>query len=577
MRFILCLLGLYLFAAGMGQESIVRRITDTGWGKEMASSGVIGTNSGLILELDMEQLKRYVNLEKLPSIKADYEELQRIQTALTAGEKALADYYANQTHFAPGRLATVQDVQSFLNPINLAYVTLYNPQQQGALKERIEAAVDRAAIEMQREVSMMPQLSQVYLMSAAFREAAEYAREKAFALSQTMRQIAPAGVTIRLRHFREQDDTRRREIRFLEELNGNDRQILDRINEWAERYGRDPEQVYHKTVEELVAQAKEIAKSLEATYNEKKTEIIAAYDDLQEKLSGSTDDSLEELRERYSKLKQQFDLLKDKLEKVLTRLQSGNYDLSNPATGLQQLINDVNPIRDLYRLWQDTVTLAKEIKIQSTGNIQQAAEAVIDKVNGALTAMKESFEKAVGLLVKLPETMLSWLNLRNTFQQIGEIIEPAAPRVEFKNVDGRLGILPRSLVSGDEVTLEVFSPTNESLFFKRLYAYKMGWRTDRLFSAIFTERVDKSAWRIGAAYSDVFKNGTRKSLEANRLMSIGLGVTVATLDQNADDSFELGLGAALSFLDDRLIAGYGYNLGLNRSFVYFGLRLQLGR
>ena len=60
------------------------------------------------------------------------------------------------------------------------------------------------------------------------------------------------------------------------------------------------------------------------------------------------------------------------------------------------------------------------------------------------------------------------------------------------------------------------------------------------------------------------------------VLDCGVGLNLAALDFNHDDSQELGIGVVLSGLLENLMqVGYGYNVKAGVPYAFFGLRLPL--
>jgi hypothetical protein len=70
------------------------------------------------------------------------------------------------------------------------------------------------------------------------------------------------------------------------------------------------------------------------------------------------------------------------------------------------------------------------------------------------------------------------------------------------------------------------------------------------------------------------KWGFLETLTNSWLLS-GIGVTTVALDFSESQDVELGLAPTLSMLDNRILAGYGWNLQAedNRGFWFFSIRL----
>jgi hypothetical protein len=80
-------------------------------------------------------------------------------------------------------------------------------------------------------------------------------------------------------------------------------------------------------------------------------------------------------------------------------------------------------------------------------------------------------------------------------------------------------------------------------------------------------------FQAGPSYSILLKHGSRRSVMRNQFGLIGIGLNVAALDLDHDDNPELGLGGVISLLGDYLQSGVGYDVGQDRGYWFFGLRL----
>lgn len=84
-----------------------------------------------------------------------------------------------------------------------------------------------------------------------------------------------------------------------------------------------------------------------------------------------------------------------------------------------------------------------------------------------------------------------------------------------------------------------------------------------------------ATWQLAPSYSVLLKKGSRSSALYNRLLDPGIGINIAAVDFDNDETPELGVGAVLSVVRDYVQVGYGYNVFENRWYGFFGLSLPL--
>jgi len=93
---------------------------------------------------------------------------------------------------------------------------------------------------------------------------------------------------------------------------------------------------------------------------------------------------------------------------------------------------------------------------------------------------------------------------------------------------------------------------------------------DTTVSLILARNGDK--FQAAPSFSVLYKPGSRNALY-NRILDVGVGVNVSTLNFSHNDNPEIGVGLTLSAFRDYLQVGYGYNVTVNKGFFFFGLRL----
>jgi len=86
----------------------------------------------------------------------------------------------------------------------------------------------------------------------------------------------------------------------------------------------------------------------------------------------------------------------------------------------------------------------------------------------------------------------------------------------------------------------------------------------------------RSVFQTAPAYSILIKGWPMRNYHHSNLLDCGVGLNLAALDFNHDDSQELGIGVVLSGLLENLMqVGYGYNVKAGVPYAFFGLRLPL--
>ncbi len=114
---------------------------------------------------------------------------------------------------------------------------------------------------------------------------------------------------------------------------------------------------------------------------------------------------------------------------------------------------------------------------------------------------------------------------------------------------------------------------------RRLRLYKILTYVDVAVSLIFADPREStglsSRFQAAPSYSVLLKRGRRSSTFWNELFQPGIGVNIAALDFNSDESFEAGLGLVFSAFRDYLQAGYGYNFQADTAYWFVGLRFPL--
>jgi hypothetical protein len=139
----------------------------------------------------------------------------------------------------------------------------------------------------------------------------------------------------------------------------------------------------------------------------------------------------------------------------------------------------------------------------------------------------------------------------------------------------------RGAGAGVVVRISAGKPDNpiQSLDERRLRLYKILTYVDVAVSLIFADPRESTAinakFQAAPAYSVLLKRGRRNSVFWNELFQPGIGLNIAALDFNSDESMEFGAGLVVSAFRDYVQLGYGYNFNADSAYWFLGLRFPL--
>lgn len=602
-RFRAALAGLALLASALSfsqfsPETRIKSITELGDGGKrvvVTSSRVIDTRTSLEIELDLHSA--FLDLatpEQKQKMAMSLQKATELAVLGEAGRKAVATALVELAKIPPTTANALegQTALRVVNPLSQFIAqarTVANKPGFEGLREKINARIAASAADVQGLQDPVIRAT----ISAQLGVGDAIVEETASLLNS----LRDQGVflRIRLRHLRDDDASRRYEVRALEPLSPEDLAAISKLREqFPSDKNSSPADLVAglvKTIKgELADNIQELKKAIDAKLDAKKAELDAlrakvlqawsigdqARVDAQQKLEDFAS-RLQGLQTKATGLLAQIGALGDQASTDTLIALTGTI-----RSDFQSLVQE---LRDLPKvgsdLWTEIENIVRDAAQGVEKEIKDAASGLKDWVGSLDKVFKESLAQAAGIAEKLSQNILQQLNFASKMQQIGESFTDvdAKPTV-LTNDDGRLGELSGTLTSGDELLVSVRAYSKDDAVLKdypavRLYCYKIGSRTDRLITLGFFSKTEGSGLRYGVAVTDVFKMGTRKSLEANRLMSFGIGPSLAFLDQDGNDQQEFGLGLGVSFFDDRLVGGYGYNVGLGRGYYWIGFRLPV--
>ena len=548
-----------------GSESVVK------------PGGVIGTQAIVRIEFT-DALKPYLEkiglTQGMVSVKDQLEEMELIAQQIQEGKKALDEYNqvlkANtnrnslNTELRDPLKRMVQVLKELLGTAGRADIDDTEPTTD--LGTFIQERVDATPLEQNNALKYLGN-RQAFLMGIAFNAAADYLDIRR---AQLNAQIANPSTTIlqyRINQLALDDPTRRRGIRFLEELSPDDQQRLASLRGKLAELGDNPvNAILQKRKDELVVDAKSRLKDYKDLLQNRKTEIQGLIDNLKQSQK-------EAIQPKWDAVKVNI----EKCQSIVDKVSLANYlnDIQNPTAGLNQLRSDLEAFQTLYTsvedLYEQVQTLASGVDTAVTSLLANLKGIVDATASDTLVSLKGLFA-AFDVSIK---ATLAQFNLVQSYIALAEVLLPATPVVNLGTLEKPdHGLEPQH--SGDKIviTLEAVDGSQKTTIESNTYyVYKLGWNVDRSFATVFTTRFDRNAWTPSIAYADTYKNYGANRGRNN--LAPGFGALIGIVDQDGSAAYAPFIGATISFFDDRLFSGYGYNTALKRGSFFFGLRIQL--
>jgi hypothetical protein len=537
---------------------------------KIRDSFIISTESGLRFEfnsLAAAGLRKGMTDDEKKQQKVLIDTLSIIADAADEGLKALPALARAVDALAPGQVLPLgMESEAIAHLKNAVTKGVDASRSDPELRQKIIAAIVTDGDTSGR--TYMANLTRV------FRVLQDYVREKADLL---VMDLFAGKITIH--HMRSNDMSRSFDTDMAAGLSAEEQGVFDKLKKLYTSLGNgNPDELKKSLLEKIRKAADEQLDELRSEADQLKGAVQDEIDQLKVWLESQVDsDDPNSPKKRVARLVASF----EDFQKVVKELEQHYSDATLSTTA------DANAVvSDINRLAAAVATVKAEIAGVGTPPIGNPVDELVQKIStawanvqGRLTNFLETLKTSIG---KVAEAIAATLNLVDTLVEIGSTSGDIGPGKDavFVNQAGTLEGLSSPLKSGDELVVDVViqsKPDGEEIYKASytIYVYKEGLRQDRIFNLILAPKEDNNRWNLYPSYTQVFKRANFDNLGANRDGSIGLGLTFATLDQNSDDSFELGVGLGLTFLDDRLMAGFGRNFSLDRNFWYVGWRFRL--
>jgi hypothetical protein len=263
---------------------------------------------------------------------------------------------------------------------------------------------------------------------------------------------------------------------------------------------------------------------------------------------------------------------------VLKNTNDENY-LANLEKGIEKMNND---IKDFQAKIKTRVTELQSQDFKSAQNaygnfvtsFQQTEKIFTNAISEAKQFVDTKIKLGLSLENKIGESLLK-LDDKVSKIPLEDIPESATINLLTTSyrIDGDKLYLKAVIGKKEPNEIDVKERTIE---FIPINLYLIGWHSTIKPTLIFVDNLSistKKQFQLAPSYSVLFKHGSRKKANFNEYFKFGLGVNMATLEFNNDNTPEIGIGLVVSNFKDYLQMGLGRNLAEDNWYWFFGLRL----
>lgn len=310
-------------------------------------------------------------------------------------------------------------------------------------------------------------------------------------------------------------------------------------------------------------------------------ELLSTLDDLKEELD-TINDEVNKLKGSPGELENHFllissleDLKQRDLKDDLTKIKT---DFENVKDKLKVIITmkpDLKPVIDkiLEKIKQDNcIQKIKDIIDKEVGDFKRLLDK-IKSIKNSLTTVREQYDLKLGdkvdslLLDNIPPNGIVDLKFSGPRQEGDEIAFIAV--LEKQSADGTEDPKSRTIA---RQSMMMFKILKLEMNLGLIFANPLTKEADYMDKGITLTK----SFQAAPSYSILFKPGSRKSIFYNKYIRFGIGINVSALDFNQDSTYELGLGLVLSGFKDYVQLGFGRNMEIDSWYWFFGLNLPFG-
>jgi len=271
----------------------------------------------------------------------------------------------------------------------------------------------------------------------------------------------------------------------------------------------------------------------------------------------------------------------------------------DPVAALQQIMSQFKAARgvpqelnDIRANWTQVVADFQNVTtdLKSVSGALKSALTANDSPLAPLLAPGAGLDQVKEDVLRFVDMVESYLDAETTAIAVGNLPVPAGQKridVMSKNTSTSFDLttVPGTRSPGDNVRLgyafyagdkQLTSPAWTDIFDIRVY----GLQDKVVASLAMIRQISEEKFKPTAAmswlltYNNWPKTADDKPRSRNTLFS-GVGLTTMALDFDPNETVEIGVAPTLSFISDRILIGYGWNLQVNkkRTYAFFSIHL----
>ncbi len=351
--------------------------------------------------------------------------------------------------------------------------------------------------------------------------------------------------------------------------------------------------------------AKSIMAKFKADYQKMVDDIKGDLQDRINKINSEIEDLKDHIqnptvRQKYEEQKAKLQSLVDQFQNLLDTAKALYKGVEDPTTGsamsdadlLESWVNQLNSLKtnseSLITSTDQFLSGFKAWIADIPNEIDADGKTIVAKIETLLGDVKTELtgfvNQSIGTVQQMIQSEIEFLNLVNRLDKIESATKEGIDgRVEFENTNLMLNGMVTPLRSYDEIVVIVQYKTPTDTEYKtvgKATGFRVGIlknsRWDQLYALTFSPMINNSArWQDSITFGRVYKSVSYGQSFASNNARPGIGIAVSVLDQNGDSVRELGIGGLMSFFDDRLLTGYGYNFSEKHWYPYVGWRFRL--
>jgi hypothetical protein len=363
--------------------------------------------------------------------------------------------------------------------------------------------------------------------------------------------------------------------RFATTINADEKKRFDDAKSFAADANKDISSAFKAKLKEAIDP---ILKSIQDSVMKK---FSAPLDTLENALANSIALS-QAIGDRISARQHDMDILERDIKALIAASKStdGATYVSNLETNINIVVAGITRFQDSLasnlKYFETIPGIAKPVLAKFKSGYDSGKQIVKNMLNDVKTFFDDQARLNLSIPDKINESLLKLGSEVNNIQldNIPEETEINLLTAGQRKPGDQLYI--KAVISKQPATAE--TAIEKTIDYTHIGITQVGFYSTIKAVLLFADNTSvefpaKKQFQLVPSYSVLFKYGTRKFNQYNRYISPGIGVNMATLDFNNDNTPEIGIGVVGSVFADYLQVGYGRNMSADQNYWFFGIRL----